>query len=171
MPIRNGRPLVMMENTIDQANRYVDEHVGQEVPLKVVRQGQLIEKSLFIEDADQYVIKEYILVTGVAVHNLTSESPGFNLFEQVGVEIGDIMDDAPGDRGTLRRFDIIKEVNGIQIKDIQDFLKVVAQVPEGSKVEVRFQRFSREFDVDYGLSQLEILKPRRLGIEDPMPVD
>jgi S1-C subfamily serine protease len=163
--------IIVMQNTIDQANRYVDMHVDQTIPIQVVREGKLLELNMPVEDASRFEIKDYVFVTGIAAHNVTPETPGYAISDQLGVEIGDIMADAQGDRGTLRSYDVIKGVNGKQIKNLQDFLDVLLSVREGSKVEVLYQRFTQDFNVGFGISQLEVLKPRMLNINDPFPVE
>ncbi len=163
-------PYYVMEDTIDFVNRYLDRNVGKNVPVVVVRNGAFKKLKLNIEDSAQFQIKEYALASGVAVHNVNPDTPGYALSDQLGVEVTDILDDAQGDRGSLKPYDVIKAVNGFRIRNIRDFVRVLGRVPIGKKAEVLYHRFGKDYNVHFGLSQLEILRtPRVLNVDDKPP--
>jgi len=78
---------------------------------------------------------------GVAIQNLTPElAKQFNLSEDKGVLIGDVVEDGPADKAGLQRGDVIIEFDGKKIEDPNQLRNKVAVTEPGQEIEVKIIR-------------------------------
>lgn len=161
-------PVWVTDRNVAQANRYLDQHTQKDVELQVVRDSQVIPLKVHVEDNSRWLVKKYVLVTGLAVHDVVPGTRGFEVSDQEGVEVADVLEEYSGVRGGIERFDVIKMVNRKKIRNLDDFLQVVTSVKEGTKVEVLHQRFGGNQDGNYYISGLEVIRPRLLTVNDPV---
>ncbi len=78
---------------------------------------------------------------GVAIQNLTPElAKQFNLSEEKGVLIGDVVEDGPADKAGLQRGDVIIEFDGKKIEDPNQLRNKVAVTEPGQEIEVKIIR-------------------------------
>jgi serine protease Do len=167
----NIGPIVATDRDIAAANRYIDDQTGKLVDIKVIRENKVLPLKVLVEDSSKWMVKKYVLVTGVAVHEVSPDTRGYEISDQQGVEVADILEEAPGVRGNIQRFDIIKMVGHQKIRNLADFLNALQAVKEGKKIEVLHQRFDKGNYGRYYVSGLEVIKPRLLSVEDPVPVN
>ncbi len=78
---------------------------------------------------------------GVAIQNLTPElAKQFNLSDEKGVLIGDVVEDGPADKAGLQRGDVIIEFDGKKIEDPNQLRNKVAVIEPGHEIEVKIIR-------------------------------
>jgi serine protease Do len=78
---------------------------------------------------------------GVTIQPLTTElAKQFNLKDDKGALIGDVIDKSPAEKAGLLRGDVIIEYEGKQIDEPTDLRNMVANTPPGKKVEVKIIR-------------------------------
>jgi serine protease Do len=78
---------------------------------------------------------------GVTIQNLTPElAKQFQLKEEKGVLIGDVVEGSPAEKGGLRRGDVIMEFEGKKIEDPNQLKNMVASMEIGKEVKIRIIR-------------------------------
>jgi serine protease Do len=78
---------------------------------------------------------------GVTIQPLTSElAKQFNLKEQKGALVGDVIEGSPADKAGLQRGDVIIEYEGKKIEEPYQLRNMVANTPIGKEVEVKIIR-------------------------------
>jgi serine protease Do len=82
---------------------------------------------------------------GVQVQEVTPElAKSFGLERPRGALVADVQPNSPAARAGIQRGDVIVAFNGRSIEDMHELPRVVANMPPGSAVEVRFLRQGRE---------------------------
>lgn len=163
--------IVVTDENIAQANRYLDEHATKTIEIKVVRDNAIVPLHVEVEDMSRWQVKRYVLVTGVALHDVSPETRGYDVSDQEGVEVADILEDSPGIRGNIQRYDIIKMINRRKTNTLDDLWNIIDTIKDGEKVEVLHQRFNTGQYGDYLISRLEVIKPKMLNVDDPVPTN
>jgi serine protease Do len=78
---------------------------------------------------------------GVTIQNLTPElSKEFGLKKTTGALVTDIFNDSPADKAGLMRGDVIIEVDGKKIKNVESLRNMVSQSKVGKKITIRVLR-------------------------------
>jgi serine protease Do len=78
---------------------------------------------------------------GVTIQNLTPElAKQFQLKEEKGVLIGDVVEGSPAEKGGLRRGDVIMEFEGKKIEDPNQLKNMVASLEIGKEVKIKIIR-------------------------------
>jgi S1-C subfamily serine protease len=82
---------------------------------------------------------------GVSIQNLTPQlAKGFGLEGQKGALVNQILgDDSPSGKAGIRAGDVIVEINGTPIESSNHLVFVVADLPPGEPVEVKYYRDGR----------------------------
>ena len=74
---------------------------------------------------------------GVMIQKITPElAKSFDLSENEGALVGDIIKGSPAERSGIERGDVIVEFNGKHVKAMEELPKIVAQTRPGSEVDV-----------------------------------
>ena len=74
---------------------------------------------------------------GVMIQKITPElAKSFDLSENEGALVGDIIKGSPAERSGIERGDVIVEFNGKHVKTMEELPKIVAQTRPGSEVDV-----------------------------------
>lgn len=83
---------------------------------------------------------------GIKIQEITPElAKSFNLpGNKRGVIISDVLSGSPGEKGGLKRGDIIVQFNGKEIKESADLLHMTAKTSPGSIVNIKVVRASKE---------------------------
>lgn len=91
---------------------------------------------------------------GISVQNLTKEfAEAYNIKAETGVIVGDVFQDSAADKAGLKRGDVIIEVNGETVKDVQWFVgKVRAQAPE-SEMKFKVVREGKDIELKAKLGE------------------
>ena len=99
---------------------------------------------------------------GVTIQNLTPElAKQFDLKNQNGVLIGDIVEGSPAEKAGLQRGDVIVEFNGKKIEDPNQIRNMVANIEPGKEAELTIIRNNQEMKKKVTISELpsEMQKP------------
>jgi len=101
---------------------------------------------------------------GVSIQSLTPElAKQFELTDDKGVLVGDIVEDSPADKGGLQRGDIIVEVRGKKIDDPNQIRNMVAGIEPGQKIEMKIIRENKPITKSLTVSELptDVQKPAK----------
>ncbi|MCL2009812.1 MAG: Do family serine endopeptidase [Synergistaceae bacterium] len=92
---------------------------------------------------------------GVSVQNMTREfAEAYNIKEENGVIVGDVLPDSAAERAKIQRGDVIVSLNGEQVKDVQWFVgKIRSQAP-GAELKLKVVRSGRTIDVTVKLDEI-----------------
>jgi serine protease Do len=99
---------------------------------------------------------------GVTIQNLTPElAKQFDLKNENGVLIGDIVEGSPAEKAGLQRGDVIVEFAGKKIEDPNQIRNMVANIEPGKNVEVTIIRNNQEMKKKITVTELpsEMQKP------------
>ncbi len=82
---------------------------------------------------------------GVVVQNLTPELAGaFGVENGRGALVSEVLAESPAEAAGLRPGDVLTELNGIPIRNAQDFLNAEGQAPVGQPLEATYVRDGRD---------------------------
>jgi serine protease Do len=101
---------------------------------------------------------------GVSVQPLTPElAKQFNLVDEKGVLVGDVVEGGPAEKAGLQRGDVITEYEGKKIEEPYQIRNMVASTSPGSEVELKIIRDNRKETKKVIISELpeEMKKPSR----------
>lgn len=91
---------------------------------------------------------------GVTIQNLTPElSKEFGLKNTTGALVTDIFDDSPASKAGLKRGDVVIEVNGKKIKNVENLRNMVSQSKIGKKIKVTALRNSKKLVLNAVISE------------------
>ncbi len=99
---------------------------------------------------------------GVTIQNLTPElAKQFDLKNENGVLVGDIVDGSPAEKAGLQRGDVIVEFNGRKVEDPNQIRNMVANIEPGKEVEVTIIRNNQEMKKKVTITELpsDLQKP------------
>jgi len=78
---------------------------------------------------------------GVSIQPLTSDlMKQFNLSDDNGVLVGDVVEDSPAEKAGIQRGDVIVEFNGVAVKDVRQLRNIVADTSPGKEIPVKVIR-------------------------------
>lgn len=91
---------------------------------------------------------------GVTIQNLTPElASEFGLKKTYGALITDIFEESPAEKAKVKRGDIILEINGKQIKNVESLRNTVAQSEIGSKIDLKVLRDKKTLNLKVTISE------------------
>ena len=109
-----------------------NQGIGFAIPTSLVRD---VMESLV---ADGHVTRGYL---GVMIQDVTpSLAKGFNLKDQKGALVGDMVPQGPADKAGLKSGDVVLEFNGKVVRDSRQLKLQVARVKPGESVPVKILR-------------------------------
>jgi len=92
---------------------------------------------------------------GVTIQNLTPElAKQFNLGEETGVLVGDIIEGSPADKAGLQRGDVIVEFEGKKVEDPNQLRNMIANVAPGSEVKAKIIRENKPQPVKITITEI-----------------
>ncbi len=148
-PGNSGGPLVNMNGEVVGMSTAIvaqGQGVGFAIPINVA-------KSLLPQLRDKGSVSRGWL--GVVIQRLTPElAKGFNVAEDKGALVADVMDDSPAAKGGLKRGDVVIEFNGQEIKEVTDLTRGVAAAPIGSEAKVTVIRDGQRVTVPITLGEM-----------------
>ncbi len=137
-PGNSGGPLLNLAGEvigINTAVRASGQGIGFAIPINVAKEvvNDLIEKG--------QVTRPWI---GISYGNVTQEIADYYGLDKVeGVFISEVLRDTPAAKAGLQPGDIIRSVDGVEIKNTDDFAKITSTMKPGDKLNFIVERFTR----------------------------
>lgn len=119
--------------------------VGKTVPVKIWKNGKTLIKEVKIGQLEEGVSEAAKTPTrkqiGIAVQDITHEmAQALGLRNRVGVVVAQVEQGSPAADAGIRQGDVIREVNRIQVTNVEDFLQKIEQTKSGSSILLLIQR-------------------------------
>ncbi len=150
----NGRPV---KDAGSFRNQVASTFPGKKVKIKIFRDGRLNDIELIIAEQSHqgYEVPAYLgrlhqrkhALSGIDVIELTRDiarQMGFGQDDR-GVIVLKIEPGSPADLAGLKRGDLIKEIDRVSIKRIEDFQRITSRIQPGDSVLLFINRSGREF--------------------------
>jgi serine protease Do len=137
-PGNSGGPLLNLNSEVIGINTAVQasgQGIGFAIPINVAKEvvNDLIEKG--------QVTRPWI---GISYGNVTQEIADYYDLDKVeGVYISEVLRDTPASKAGLQPGDIIRSVNGAQIKNTDDLGKITSNMKVGDKLNFIVDRYTR----------------------------
>lgn len=149
-PGNSGGPLFNAQGKVIGINTAIvagGQGIGFAIPVNMAK--QIIPQ---LRDVG-HVTRGYL---GVTVQAMTDElADSFELQNNRGALVNQVMDDSPAAEAGFQRGDIILEFDGQEIKDINDLPRIVASTQVGETVGVQIYRDGKTLDLRVKVGQLE----------------
>jgi serine protease Do len=148
-PGNSGGPLLNMDGRVIGINTAIVPYaqgLGFAVPVNMAKQ--------IMNDLVSYgkVRRGWL---GIAVQNLTKEfAEAYNVDSETGVIVGDVFPDSAAAKAGLRRGDVIVEVNGNAVKDMQSFVNTVRSQAPGAQMKLRVVRDGKKVSITAKLDEI-----------------
>lgn len=92
-----------------------------------------------------------------------------------GIIVGDVFDGSPSDKAGIQKYDIIIELNGKEVEDVNSFRNSIASTDPGQKVKLLILRDQKKLTFEIKLGELENAKLGSKTIEtqekEPVPAE
>jgi serine protease Do len=148
-PGNSGGPLVNMAGEVVGINTAIvaqGQGVGFAIPVNVA-------KRLLPELRDKGSVSRGWL--GVVIQRLTPElAKGFNITDDKGALIADVMKGSPAEKAGVRRGDVVVAFNGTDVKEVTDLTRRVASTPIGSQAKLTVIRDGKRVEVPITLGEM-----------------
>ncbi|GHV34726.1 protease [Synergistales bacterium] len=134
-PGNSGGPLIDMDGKVVGINTAIlpyAQGLGFAIPVNMAKQ--------IMNDLVSYgKVKRGWL--GISVQNLNKEfAEAYGVKEEAGVIVGDVFKDSSAERAGLQRGDVITEVSGEKVKDVQWFVNKIRSFSPGASVTLKVIR-------------------------------
>ncbi len=160
-PGNSGGPLINMAGEVVGINTAIvaqGQGVGFAIPINVAKQ-------LLPQLRDKGTVSRGWL--GIVIQRITPElAKGFNLPDDKGALIADVMKGSPAEKGGLKRGDVVVGFNGATIKEVNDLTKLVAAAQIGSQAQVTVIRDGKRLTIPVTLGEMPT-EPREAAVETP----
>ncbi len=91
---------------------------------------------------------------GITIQNLTPElAREFNLKKSSGALVTDIFKGSPAEKAGVRRGDVVLEINGKEIRNVESLRNIVAQSKVGSRITLEVLRDGRTFSANVNVTE------------------
>ncbi|HEX7126625.1 MAG TPA: DegQ family serine endoprotease [Thermodesulfobacteriota bacterium] len=148
-PGNSGGPLVNMRGEVVGISTAIvaqGQGVGFAIPINIA-------KSLLPQLRDKGSVSRGWL--GIVIQRLTPElARGFNVPEDRGALVADVMKGSPAEKGGLKRGDVVVSFNGDEIKEVTDLTRRVAAAPIGSEAKVTVIRDGQRVELPITLGEM-----------------
>jgi len=161
-PGNSGGPLLDMEGRVVGINTAIvaqGQGIGFAIPVNLAKNvmTQLRDKGR--------VVRGWL---GVYIQPVTKElAEKFDLDEDKGALVADVIDGSPAEKAGLKRGDVIVEYNGKDVEDTHDLPRMVAATPVGEKAEVEVVRKGEKKTLTVTIGELEDEKLAAAGPNAP----
>ncbi|GHS94260.1 protease [Synergistales bacterium] len=138
-PGNSGGPLIDMDGKVVGINTAIlpyAQGLGFAIPVNMAKQ--------IMSDLVSYgKVKRGWL--GISVQNLSKEfAEAYGVKEEAGVIVGDVFKDSAAERAGLQRGDVITEVGGEKVKDVQWFVNKIRSLSPDASVKLKVIRGGKE---------------------------
>ncbi|GHV47901.1 protease [Synergistales bacterium] len=147
-PGNSGGPLIDMDGKVVGINTAIlpyAQGLGFAIPVNMAKQ--------IMNDLVSYgKVKRGWL--GISVQNLSKEfAEAYGVKEESGVIVGDVFKDSAAERAGLQRGDVITEVGGEKVKDIQWFVNKIRSLTPDDSVKLKVVRSGNSLDLTAKLAE------------------
>jgi S1-C subfamily serine protease len=128
----NGRPVA----TFDPLAEVLDGSIGQNVDLEIERGGVRLERNLVVQDLNSVTPARYLEFGDAVVHNLS-----WQMARHMNVPVQGVFVANPGyslGAAGVPRGAVISAVSGQPVATLDDFERIVEQLPDGARTSVRY---------------------------------
>jgi Do/DeqQ family serine protease len=138
-PGNSGGPLLNIQGEVIGINTAISpmgRGIGFAIPINMAKQimGQLIEHG--------HVVRGFL---GVVIQTLSEElARKFELTEDAGVLVGDIMEGSPAEKAGIKRGDVIVDFAGRPVTKVRELQRLVAETQPGTPIPLKVLRDRRE---------------------------
>jgi Do/DeqQ family serine protease len=138
-PGNSGGPLLNIQGEVIGINTAISpmgRGIGFAIPINMAKQimGQLIERG--------HVVRGFL---GVVIQTLSEElARKFELTEDAGVLVGDIMEGSPAEKAGIKRGDVIVDFAGRPVTKVRELQRLVAETQPGTPIPLKVLRDRRE---------------------------
>jgi S1-C subfamily serine protease len=150
--LKQGDIIYKLEGKLLNDNLYLfdallDKNVGQTVAVEIFRSGQPLRIEVHVEDIEKKKIRRFVRFAGGIFHNITPQLRRIYDFSGDGINMSFAADGSSfsqlGYRDKKNRFFrvIVTEFDGRSIKNIDDFIKVCADIKDGQNTFVIVRDF------------------------------
>jgi S1-C subfamily serine protease len=150
--LKQGDIIYKLEEKLLNDNLYLfdallDKNVGQTVAVEIFRSGQPLRIEVHVEDIEKKKIRRFVRFAGGIFHNITPQLRRIYDFSGDGINMSFAADGSSfsqlGYRDKKNRFFrvIVTEFDGRSIKNIDDFIKVCADIKDGQNTFVIVRDF------------------------------
>ena len=149
-PGNSGGPLINLKGEVVGINTAIfagGQGIGFAIPINTAKElvAQLKEKGK--------VVRGWL---GVNVQKVTPDlAKAFNLNEESGALVGDVISGSPAEKAGIKAGDIIVEFNGKAIKEMSELPRQVAAIPVGKTVDVKVLRNGEPVVVKAQIQELQ----------------
>ena len=154
-PGNSGGPLLNIRGEVIGINTAINpigRGIGFAIPINMAKEvmQQLVE--------DGRVVRGYL---GVVIQTLSPELAGkFEVAENGGVLVGDILGDSPAEGAGLKRGDVILDFDGRPVHKMQELQRLVAGTRPGTPVRLKLLRDRQEQSVALEMGELKDSEPK-----------
>jgi serine protease Do len=154
-PGNSGGPLVNIRGEVIGINTAINpigRGIGFAIPINMAKEvmQQLVEHGR--------VVRGYL---GVVIQTLSGELAGkFDVAENGGVLVGDILRGSPAEQAGLKRGDVILDYAGRPVRKMQELQRLVASTPPGTPVRVKVLRDRQEQLVALEIGEMRDAEPK-----------
>jgi serine protease Do len=154
-PGNSGGPLVNIRGEVIGVNTAINpigRGIGFAIPINMAKDvmQQLVEHGR--------VVRGYL---GVVIQTLSPELAGkFDVAENGGVLVGDILRGSPAEQAGLKRGDVILDYAGRPVHKMQELQRLVAGTPPGTPVRVKVLRDRQEQLVSLEIGEMRDAEPK-----------
>ncbi len=152
-PGNSGGPLVNLRGEVVGINTAIVSGSGGSVGIGFAVPVNMAKSVMDALIKNGKVERGYL---GVSIQNLTEElARSFGYDSTKGVLIGDVTSGSPADKAGLKSGDIITELNGKAMDDMNHLRNTVAATPPGTEVKLEVFRDGKRKTVEVALGELE----------------
>jgi serine protease Do len=154
-PGNSGGPLLNIRGEVIGINTAINpmgRGIGFAIPVNMAKEvmQQLLEHGR--------VVRGYL---GVVIQTLSAElASKFEVAENAGVLVGDILRGSPAEDGGLKRGDVILDFAGRPVRKMQELQRLVADTRPGTPVQLKIRRDRQEQQVSLEIGELKDLEPK-----------
>lgn len=139
----NGQPIAKFAR-IDEI---LDESVDKEISVVVERNGEQIEFPVKVGDLHSITPDRYVEVSGVVAHDMSYQVARFYSIPVRGVYLSDASGWFRAERGGESTGWIIDEIDDKLTPNLDEFIKVMQEIPDGDRVAIRYRHVTDLYTV------------------------
>ncbi len=160
-PGNSGGPLVNIKGELVGINTAIFSRTGGYQGIGFAVPSNMVKSVMTQLISEGKVTRGWL---GVTIQNLTPElAQEFNLKKTTGALITDIFNGSPAEKAALKRGDIILEVNGKTVRNVESLRNMVSQSKAGSTIQLDILRDGKNLTVTVNVTEF----PQDLAQADP----